>query len=117
MNTQTMHLGAFSVSLAVKDLSASRAFYEKLGFEVIAGNAEQDWLILRNGSTTIGLFHGMFDQNILTFNPQNLRMLQQELRTKGYHFELNEEAQDQSEGPSHALFADPDGNLILFDQM
>ncbi len=112
-----MDLGPFSISLNVKNLTDSLEFYQALGFSIVGGDIDDNWLMLKNDMTMIGLFHGMFDQNILTFNPQNLRMLQQELRTKGYHFELNEEAQDQSEGPSHALFADPDGNLILFDQM
>ena len=112
-----MDLGPFSISLNVKNLMDSLEFYQALGFSIVGGDIDDNWLMLKNDMTMIGLFHGMFDQNILTFNPQNLRMLQQELRTKGYHFELNEEAKDQSEGPSHALFADPDGNLILFDQM
>ena len=112
-----MDLGPFSISLNVKNLTVSLEFYQALGFKIVGGDINDNWIMLKNDMTMIGLFHGMFDQNILTFNPQDLRKLQQELRAKGYHFELNEEAQDQTEGPSHALFADPDGNLILFDQM
>jgi lactoylglutathione lyase len=119
-------LGAFSVSLAVKDLSASRAFYEKLGFEVFAGQAEQNWLILRNGSATVGLFQGMFERNILTFNPgwddaaqpldqfTDVRELQRRLKAQG--IEPKTAADEASSGPASFMVLDPDGNLILIDQ-
>lgn len=121
-----MQLGTFSVSLAVKDIAASKAFYEKLGFEVAGGNQEQNWLILRNGTTTIGLFQGMFDQNILTFNPgwdsnaqkldsfTDVRELQRQLKEQGVKFE-NEAAEDGT-GPASFVIVDPDGNPILVDQ-
>lgn len=121
-----MELGAFSVSLAVKDLSASRAFYETLGFEQAGGDPAQNWLILRNGTTTIGLFQGMFEQNILTFNPgwsphaENLeaftdvRELQAALEAKGVA--LLSKADSSTEGPASFTLADPDGNVILVDQ-
>ncbi len=121
-----MQLGAFSVSLAVKDLQASRSFYEKLGFEVIGGAAEQNFLILRNGDHVIGLFQGMFDKNILTFNPgwdqqsqdldsfTDVRELQRELRQRGV--ELIREADEASEGPASITLLDPDGNPVLIDQ-
>ncbi len=112
-----MDLGPFSISLNVKNLTESLEFYQALGFKIVGGDIDENWLMLKNGEAMIGLFQGMFEQNILTFNPQDLRTLQQELQAKGYRFELNDEAQDQTEGPAHALFADPDGNLILFDQM
>jgi len=121
-----MKLGAFSISLTVQDLSASRAFYEKLGFEVIGGEADQGWLMIRNGTTTIGLFHGMFDKNMLTFNPgwnaaaeplaafDDVRVIQQHLKQNGV--ELASEADESSEGPASFLVIDPDGNPILIDQ-
>ena len=121
-----MRLGAFSVSLAVKDLSASRAFYEKLGFEVFAGQAEQNWLILRNGYATVGLFEGMFERNILTFNPgwdanaeaidefTDVRELQAELEDRGVDIETRTEG--ESTGPASFVVIDPDGNPILVDQ-
>ena len=121
-----MQLGAFSISLAVKDLQASRSFYEKLGFEVIGGAAEQNFLILRNGDHVIGLFQGMFDKNILTFNPgwdqqsqdlesfTDVRELQRELRERGV--ELIREADESSEGPASITLLDPDGNPVLIDQ-
>ncbi len=121
-----MELGAFSVSLAVKDLAASRDFYEKLGFAAIGGDAEQNWLILRNGEHVIGLFQGMFDANILTFNPgwdQNsneldsftdVRELQRELKSRG--IVLGSEADESTTGPASLMLADPDGNQILIDQ-
>ena len=112
-----MDLGPFSISLNVKNLTDSLEFYQALGFSIVGGDLDDNWLMLRNGSAMIGLFHGMFEQNILTFNPQNLRELQKELQAKGYNFELNDESKDQAEGPAHALFADPDDNLILLDQM
>ncbi len=121
-----MKLGAFSVSLAVKDIEASRAFYEKLGFSVFAGDQSQNWLILKNGPTVIGLFQGMFDKNILTFNPgwsgdaqplsefTDVRDLQRQLKAHGV--EMLTEADEGSTGPSSFMIADPDGNAILFDQ-
>jgi lactoylglutathione lyase len=121
-----MDLGAFSVSLAVKDLAASKAFYEKFGFKSFAGNAEQNWLILKNGDHVIGLFQGMFEKNILTFNPgwdQNaqkvasftdVRELQRELKAQGV--ELMQQADESTTGPASFVAVDPDGNPILVDQ-
>ncbi len=121
-----MQLGAFSISLTVKDLAASRAFYEKFGFEVTGGDAAQNWLILKNGGTVIGLFQGMFDKNMLTFNPgwdQNaqklesftdVRELQRMLKAQGV--ELITEANESSSGPAYFVALDPDGNPILVDQ-
>ena len=121
-----MDLGAFSVSLAVKDLDASRAFYEQLGFSALGGDASQGWLILKNGSTVIGLFQGMFERNILTFNPgwdQNaralasftdVRELQRQLKAQGV--ELVSEADESTTGPASFVAVDPDGNPILVDQ-
>ena len=121
-----MELGVFSISLTVKDLEASRSFYEKFGFKSFAGNAEQNWLILKNGDTVIGLFQGMFDKNILTFNPgwdtnaQNLatftdvRELQRQLKSQGV--ELQQEADESTTGPASFIAVDPDGNPILVDQ-
>ena len=121
-----MDLGAFSISLAVADLAASRAFYANLGFEVVGGDETQNWLILRNGLHTIGLFHGMFDKNILTFNPgwdqhanrlevfTDVRELQAQLKAQG--LELLDEADVASTGPASFMVLDPDGNPILLDQ-
>lgn len=121
-----MLLGAFSVSLNVKDIHASKAFYENLGFAVTGGNIDQKWLILKNEQTVIGLFQGMFPDNILTFNPgwdQNaqalneftdIRQIQKELKNKGIHFES--EADVNTSGPAHFVIKDPDGNTILVDQ-
>lgn len=121
-----MQLGAFSVSLQVKDLSASRAFYEKLGFTAFAGNAEENWLILRNGATVIGLFHGMFEGNLLTFNPgwdadcnplsefDDVRTIQRSLQHAGV--ELAQATDPDGAGPAHISVVDPDGNVILIDQ-
>jgi catechol 2,3-dioxygenase-like lactoylglutathione lyase family enzyme len=120
-----MQLGAFSVSLAVKDLAVSRDFYEKLGFSVFAGDG-QNWQILRNGDHVIGLFQGMFEKNILTFNPgwdqsaQNLeaftdiRDLQTQLKAAGVS--LDQEADESTVGPASIILTDPDGNQILIDQ-
>ncbi len=108
-----MDLGTFSVSLAVKDLNASRAFYEKLGFTKLDGD-EQSWLILENGAAKIGLFQGMFDKNILTFNPTNVREIQKSLKAQG--ITLTEEADESTDGPAHITMIDPDGNSILIDQ-
>jgi catechol 2,3-dioxygenase-like lactoylglutathione lyase family enzyme len=126
MAKQPTTLGAFSVSLAVKNLQASRAFYEKLDFDVVGGDAAQNWLILRNGSVTIGLFQGMFDRNILTFNPgwdekaqsvdafADVREHQRRLRSSG--IELLSVADESSKGPASIMLVDPDGNPILIDQ-
>ena len=121
-----MELGTFSISLAVEDLEASRTFYEKLGFEVVGGDASQNWQILRNGVHTIGLFQGMFERNILTFNPgwdwkgdtldtfTDVRELQRRLKAKGV--QLVSEADENSTGPASFVALDPDGNPILVDQ-
>ena len=121
-----MKLGAFSISLAVKDIEASRAFYEKLGFEVFGGDASQNWLILKNDDHIIGLFQGMFEKNTLTFNPgwdQNaaqigaftdVRDIQRQLKAHGV--ELSSEADEATTGPASFVVVDPDGNPILVDQ-
>ncbi|MBZ0293524.1 MAG: VOC family protein [Anaerolineae bacterium] len=109
-----MELGTFSVSLAVKDLAASRAFYETLGFKAIHGKAEDNWLILQNGEAKIGLFQGMFEENILTFNPKDVRSIQKTLKSQG--IKLEKEADETTEGPAHLVLHDPDGNMILIDQ-
>ncbi len=121
-----MELGAFSVSLAVKDINASREFYARLGFEEVGGNAEENWLILRNREHTIGLFQGMFDKNMLTFNPgwdqhcndldafTDVRDLQRKLKIEGV--EISIEADESSAGPASLMITDPDGNPILIDQ-
>ncbi len=121
-----MDLGAFSLSLSVTDVHASRAFYEKLGFEVFGGDAEQGWLILRNGDTVIGLFQGMFERNMLTFTPgwdadarplasfTDVRELQRRLREQGVAFES--EVDESTTGPASFVVIDPDGNPILVDQ-
>lgn len=121
-----MDLGNFSVSLAVKDLATSLAFYEKLGFEKIGGEAEQNWLVLRNGAARIGLFQGMFENNIMTFNPgwntdgealeefTDVREIQRRLKEQG--IELVTEADESTSGPASLVLVDPDGNMILMDQ-
>ena len=121
-----MELGAFSISLTVKDIEASKAFYEKLGFKVFGGDISQNWLILKNGDHVIGLFQGMFERNILTFNPgwdQNaqkldtftdVRELQRQLKAQGV--ELASEADENTTGPASFIVMDPDGNPILVDQ-
>ena len=122
-----MDLGAFSVSLAVKDLAASRVFYEKLGFEVTGGDEAHNYLILVNRGTVIGLFEGMFEKNILTFNPglggpdmqqleefTDVREIQRALKADGV--DLTEEADESTSGPAHITLVDPDGNPILIDQ-
>jgi len=122
----TVKLGNFSVSLAVKDIQASKAFYEKLDFVQVGGKLEQKWVVLQNGTTTIGLFQGMFEKNSLTFNPgwdsekktlkdfQDVRELQRTLKQRG--LELQTEADDASDGPAFFALVDPDGNPILVDQ-
>lgn len=121
-----MNLGAFSISLAVKDIQASKAFYEKLGFQVFGGDITQNWLILKNGDHIIGLFQGMFEGNILTFNPgwdQNaqqldaytdVRELQRQLKAQGVEFAS--EADESTIGPASFMVLDPDGNPVLVDQ-
>ena len=121
-----MELGAFSVSLAVKDLEASKSFYEKFGFTPFAGDASQNWLILKNGSHVIGLFQGMFEKNILTFNPgwdsnaqplpsfTDVRELQRQLKAQGVEFQ--KQADEATTGPASFVAVDPDGNTILVDQ-
>lgn len=121
-----MKLGAFSISLTVKDIHASLKFYEALGFISIGGNVADNWLILKNGSTVIGLFEGVFDRNMLTFNPgwdengenleefTDIRELQKQLKNKG--IALSSEADESSTGPASFMLFDPDGNPILFDQ-
>ena len=121
-----MELGAFSISLTVKDLQASRDFYEKFGFKAFGGDSSQNWLILKNGDHVIGLFQGMFDKNILTFNPgwnQNaqplasftdVRELQRQLKAQGVP--LATEADENTTGPASFIAIDPDGNPVLVDQ-
>lgn len=121
-----MELGNFSVSLAVKDIQASKLFYEKLGFTVFAGNQSQNWLIMKNGDRNIGLFQGMFDKNILTFNPgwnsdaeplgefTDVRELQRQLKAQGVN--MISEADESTTGPASFMVVDPDGNTILVDQ-
>jgi catechol 2,3-dioxygenase-like lactoylglutathione lyase family enzyme len=121
-----MQLGAFSISLTVNDIEASRKFYEKFGFTVFGGDASKNWLILKNGDCIIGLFHGMFRKNILTFNPgwdsnakklpafADVRDLQRQLKAQGVVFQT--EADEKTTGPASFIVEDPDGNPILVDQ-
>ena len=121
-----MELGAFSISLAVKDIEVSKAFYQKLGFKVFGGDISQNWLIIKNGYHTIGLFQGMFEKNTLTFNPgwdrnanklhtfTDIRTLQRHLKEQGV--ELVSEADESLAGPASFFLLDPDGNPILVDQ-
>lgn len=121
-----MTLGAFSVSLAVKDIAASKAFYEAIGFTAMGGDQAQGWLILKNGSTILGLFQGMFERNMLTFNPgwdqdaqspdefEDVRALQAKFREAG--LDVGDPIDPDSSGPAHFTVTDPDGNPILFDQ-
>ena len=123
---EQIRLGNFSVSLAVKDLATSRAFYEKLGFRVKGGDAAQNWLILQNETSTIGLFQGMFEKNLLTFNPgwdrnastlpdfDDVRAIQKELKSRGLTPTLA--ADESTTGPASFMLEDPDGNPILVDQ-
>ncbi len=121
-----MELGAFSISLAVKDLAASRVFYQNLGFEDMGGMPAQNWIIMKNGDTVIGLFQGMFDSNIITFNPgwdqsaqpvepfTDIRDVQKQLKSAGIALEA--EADETTSGPASMMLKDPDGNVILIDQ-
>jgi predicted lactoylglutathione lyase len=121
-----MQLGAFSISLAVKDIHASKEFYEKLGFQILGGDIAQNWLILKNGECVIGIFQGMFEKNILTFNPgwdssanmlesfTDVREIQRQLKAQGV--ELAIEADVSTTGPAYITLQDPDGNPIMFDQ-
>lgn len=121
-----MQLGNFSISLAVQDIHESKKFYEKLGFVIIGGKIEEKWLILKNDSCVIGLFEGMFERNILTFNPgwdsageqvnpfTDIRQLQRQLKSEG--ITLSKEADETTSGPDSFMLEDPDGNSILFDQ-
>lgn len=121
-----MTLGAFSISLAVSDIHASKAFYEALGFSVFGGDINQRWLIMKNGNALLGLFQGMFDKNMLTFNPgwdenaqlvngfDDVRTIQQKL--KDHQISLETETDTQTTGPAHIVVKDPDGNIILIDQ-
>ena len=121
-----MKLGAFSISLSVKDINASKQFYENMGFTVFAGSLPQNYLIMKNGTALIGLFQGMFQNNILTFNPgwdenaqqletfDDVRTIQQHLKSKGVV--LDSEADEATTGPASLMFRDPDGNVILLDQ-
>ncbi len=121
-----MHLGANSLSLTVKDIQASKSFYEKLGFQVFLGNIDEKWLIMKHGDCVIGLFQGMFERNILTFNPgwnnnaeevnpfDDIRVIQESLRKAG--IEIINEVDPETNGPGSFMVIDPDGNPILFDQ-
>jgi catechol 2,3-dioxygenase-like lactoylglutathione lyase family enzyme len=121
-----MELGAFSISLAVKDIQASKDFYERLGLKIFSGELAQNWLIMKNGDHAIGLFQGMFEKNMLTFNPgwdhnasqlesfTDVRVLQRQLKDRGV--EMITEADENSEGPASFMIVDPDGNPILVDQ-
>jgi predicted lactoylglutathione lyase len=121
-----MELGAFSISLSVNNLIISKEFYENLGFSHFAGSLEQNYLIMKNGNALVGLFHGMFEGNILTFNPGwdenaqsidsfvDVRTIQKSLKEKG--IKLDSEADEKSSGPASLVFKDPDGNVILIDQ-
>ncbi len=123
--TNSSSLGAFCISLSVKDLSASQAFYEKLGFVVSGGEPTQNWLVLRNGPHVIGLFQGMFEDNILTFNPgwnqsaealeefTDIREIQRRLKSEGLDIDVEV---DSADGPGHCILRDPDGNTIMLDQ-
>ncbi len=121
-----MKLGAFSISLSVKDIHKSKSFYENLGFSVFAGDIERNYLIMKNGNALVGLFQGMFEQNILTFNPgwdenankledfDDVRTIQKHLKSE--NIALEREADENTSGPASMVFYDPDGNTILIDQ-
>jgi lactoylglutathione lyase len=112
--SRIMDLGRFSISLAVKDIKASRAFYQKLGFEVYDDQEDKNWLILTSGTTNIGLFQGMFDKNTLTFNPTDVRGIQKQLKAAGVKILM--EADETTTGPAYCFLEDPDGNPVLIDQ-
>jgi len=121
-----MKLGAFSISLSVKDINASQLFYENLGFEVFGGDLDKNYLIMKNGNALVGLFQGMFENNLLTFNPgwdesansldsyDDVRKIQKSLKEKG--IKLETEADENSSGPASFVVIDPDGNVVLVDQ-
>ena len=121
-----MKLGAFSISLNVKDINASKQFYENLGFKVFGGDITQNWLIMKNGNSIVGLFQGMFEKNMLTFNPgwdqnasklenyDDVREIQKRLKEKGIKLQM--EADEKTTGPASFIVIDPDGNPVLFDQ-
>jgi catechol-2,3-dioxygenase len=121
-----MKLGAFSISLSVKDINVSKQFYESLGFSVFGGGLSKNYLIMKNGNSLIGLFQGMFPKNILTFNPgwdenaqkvenfDDIRQIQRQLKSK--NIKLESEADESTSGPASFVVTDPDGNAILFDQ-
>ncbi|WKK79573.1 VOC family protein [Marivirga arenosa] len=121
-----MRLGAFSISLAVKDLKVSKEFYEKLGFQVLSGDLDKNYLIMNNENSLVGLFQGMFEENILTFNPgwnengedinpfDDVRKIEKDLKSKG--LELIQATDGSKEGPANIILKDPDGNTILIDQ-
>ena len=121
-----MELGAFSISLTVKDIETSKSFYENIGFKIFGGDITQNWLIMKNGDHVIGIFQGMFEKNMLTFNPgwddnatkldnfTDIRTIQRQLKEKGV--ELVSEADESTSGPASFMVSDPDGNPILFDQ-
>jgi len=123
---EKMKLGAFSMGLSVKDINASKQFYENLGFTVFGGDIKQNYLIMKNGNSLIGLFQGMFEKNIITFNPgwdenakkiesfDDVREIQRQLKSKGIKFET--EADENTSGPASLVISDPDGNSILIDQ-
>ena len=123
---KAMELGNFSISLTVKDIKASKAFYEKLDFKEVGGKLEENWIVLQNGNARIGLFQGMFDKNLMTFNPgwtkdketmkdfQDVRELQRTFKARG--ITMTTEADESTEGPAYFMVADPDGNTLLFDQ-
>jgi catechol 2,3-dioxygenase-like lactoylglutathione lyase family enzyme len=109
-----MELGQFSLSLTVKDIHASLAFYRKLGFDLYDDHRNQNWAILKNGNTVIGLFQGMFEKNLLTFVPTDVRAIQKQLKVNGLTLEA--EADESTTGPAYLTLTDPDGNPIMFDQ-
>lgn len=123
---EQLKLGVFSISLNVKNVHASKEFYEKLGFTVFGGNIDQNWLIMKNGNSIIGLFQGMFESNIITFNPgwdenaknlevfDDVRAIQKHLKSSG--IELKNEVDESASGPGYITLNDPDGNSILIDQ-
>lgn len=125
-NEDNMKLGAFSISLSVKDIKASKQFYENLGFTVLAGDIDKNYLIMKNENSLIGLFQGMFENNILTFNPgwdengnnienfNDIREIQSRLKSKG--IKIDREIDPNTSGPASLTISDPDGNMILFDQ-